>query len=166
VLWCELCGFQEAAVGPESIIRSVRDLPAAVAGLLASADDHAQRRRPAPGVWSPLEYAGHCADVMIWYGERIARVLTEDAAQLEPFDWDEHTAKQRYHEAGTCEILHRLASSCDALVTRLTSLGTQEWMRTGTGSDGTARSVTDLARRAAHEAVHHTEDIRAGIDSA
>ncbi|HET9968813.1 MAG TPA: DinB family protein [Streptosporangiaceae bacterium] len=142
----------------------MRGLPGAAAGLLASVDEQAQRRHPAPGVWSPLEYAGHCADVMIWYGERIALVLTQDKAQLEPFDWDAQTAKQRYHEAGASEILHRLRRSCDALATRLDSLGTRDWTRTGIGSDGTARSVADLARRAAHEAVHHIEDIRRGID--
>jgi DinB family protein len=134
--------------------------------MLAQADARAQRRRPAPGVWSPLEYAGHCADVMTWYGGRIRRLLAEDAAQLQPFDWDTHTQHRSYRDIGTEEILSRLRRSCQDLTTLLSALGPEDWKHAGTGSDGTARTIADLTRRAAHEAVHHALDIRAGLEPA
>jgi hypothetical protein len=46
----------------------------------------------------------------------------------------------------------------------LSALGPGDWKRTGAGSDGTARTVADLTRRAAHEAMHHALDIRAGLE--
>ena len=134
--------------------------------MLAGADARTQSLRPAPGVWSPLEYAGHCADVMTWCGERISRLLTEDAPRFEPFDWDVHTRRRRYHDMGTRLVLSCLAESSEDLAALLRTLGPREWNRAGTGSDGTARTVADLARRAAHEAVHHALDIHAGLHPA
>jgi hypothetical protein len=161
---CVQCGFAGAAAPAESAIQLVSGLPEAVTRMLARADAQTQRRRPAPDVWSPLEYVGHCVDVMTWYGERIGRLLTEDAPQLEPFDWDTHTRHRHYRNIRTEEILNRLGRSCKELTTLLCGLGPGDWKRTGTGSDGTARTVADLARRAAHEAVHHALDIRAGLE--
>lgn len=161
---CAQCGFAEAAAPAGDAIGLVSGLPEAVARMLAGADERTQRRRPAAGVWSPLEYTGHCADVMTWYGERIIRLLTEDAAQLQPFDWDTHAQHRNYRDIGAEEILSRLRRSCEDLTTLLSGLGPEGWERAGTGSDGTARTVADLTWRAAHEAVHHALDIRAGLE--
>lgn len=161
---CTQCGFAGAAAPACRAIQSVSVLPEAVNRMLAGADAQTQRRRPASGGWSPLEYAGHCADVMTWYGERISRLLTEDTPQLRPFDWDAHTQHRDYRGGRTEEILDQLSRSCTDFVTMLSGIGPDDWNRMGTGSDGTTRTVADLARRAAHEAVHHTLDIRAGLE--
>jgi hypothetical protein len=49
---------------------------------------------------------------------------------------------------------------------RLERLDADAWSRVAIGSDAGARTVLDLARRAAHEAHHHALDIRRVLESA
>ena len=46
------------------------------------------RERPAPGVWSPIEYACHVRDVHAVFARRVARMIAEDDPQFENWDQD------------------------------------------------------------------------------
>jgi hypothetical protein len=129
-------------------------------------DDGRLRTRPAAGVWSPLEYVAHTGDAIGWYGERIARVLTEDRPRLRAFDWDAHTVAQNYHERRLADVLASVRDTCADLAAVLGALTDPEWERAGVGSDGSPRTVAQLADRAGHEAHHHLGDIAHGLDRA
>jgi hypothetical protein len=123
------------------------------------------RARPAAEVWSPLEYMAHTGDAIAWYAARIARVVNEDRPALESFDWNAHTTAQRYHERHLADVLTNVSGACAGLSVELASLTLTAWKREGTGSDGSARTVAQLADRAAHEAQHHLRDIQLGLDA-
>lgn len=157
---CAECGYRWGAP-PEHVVAVIAGLPDRLSRLLL--DDSRLRTRPAAGVWSPLEYLAHTGDAIGWYAERIDLVLTEDRPRLEPFDWDAHTADQRYHDRRPADVLAGVRATCGRLSAVLQALTGPEWAREGIGSDGSARSVGRLADRAGHEAHHHLRDVERGL---
>lgn len=157
---CGECGYDWAG-RPEDAVAVVRGLPAELAGLVDESDERLRARR-APEVWSPLEYVAHTGDAIGWYTRRIQRVLTEERAVLDPFDWDAYTAEQRYQERRLEQVLDSVGKSCATFVGLLADPAAG-WEREGIGSDGQPRTVTQLAHRAAHEACHHLRDIKLGL---
>jgi hypothetical protein len=155
---CTSCGFHWGAQ-PDEVIASLESAAARVAATLTG---DGLDRRPEPDVWSPLEYAGHLADGIRWYEERIRLVLTEDRPVLEAKeDWDELTIAQRYGEQLPAALVQRLDDAAQSLARLLRSLDQAAWARAGIGSAGGSRPVIVLARRAAHEVEHHLGDMSA-----
>ena len=56
------------------------------------------RVRPAPGIWSPLEYACHVRDVHRLFAERVALMLAQDEPRFDNWDQDETAVASRYAE--------------------------------------------------------------------
>lgn len=56
-------------------------------------------------------------------------------------------------------VAAEVEQSCVEFVSELNELDADELARVGIGSAGSIRSVETLIRRAAHEAVHHADDI-------
>ncbi len=161
---CGECGYDWDGL-PEDAVAVVRGLPAELSRWVGELgdDDERLRARPAPEVWSPLEYVAHTGDAIGWYAQRIHRVLTEDRAVLEAFDWDAYTESQRYRDRRLEDVLDEVAERCAAFVATLADPTAARWAREGVGSDGQPRSVAQLAHRAAHEARHHLRDLRVGL---
>lgn len=159
---CAECGYDWAG---EPAVDAIATFHGDVCRLLTGIADASPRlrTRPAATTWSPLEYLAHTGDAIDWYGRRVDRVLTEHRPALQPFDWDAHTAGQRYHERRLDDVLGDVARSCTRFTSRLAGLTAHDWARQGSGSDGRPRTVTQLVHRAAHEARHHLHDIRAGL---
>jgi hypothetical protein len=123
-------------------------------------DDEWARTRPAPDVWSPLEYVAHTRDGVAWYRERIELVLSEDHPQLTALDWDSVTAERDYrNRENLVSAVDGWQGVASALADRLAELTPEQWQRTGRGSGGGDRTVLVLAARAAHECAHHRMDI-------
>lgn len=158
------CGFDWEADGG-AVVAGLRSLPdevrRAVAAVVASEGGTRRcRRRPAPGVWSVVEYTAHTRDALLWYGDRIDRVLAEDRPVLAPCDWDRACAERGYAEEDPDAAVAGLAAAAVELAGRLDRLDPGSWDRVGVGSTGAARRLLDLARRAGHEGRHHLDDIR------
>jgi hypothetical protein len=117
------------------------------------------RMRPAPHVWSVLEYVAHVRDAVAWYDHRISRVLAVDRPRLSPFDFDAACEERRYADEDPADVTDAVGTVIGTLADRLDSLDDASWSAIGIGSDGTERRVVDLARRAAHECQHHLRDI-------
>jgi hypothetical protein len=162
VTTCTECGYNWGGP-PERAVVVIGGFPDHLSRLLLGLrdSDGRLRARPAAEVWSPLEYLAHTGDAIAWYAERINRVLNEDRPALAPFDWDAHTATQRYHERRLTDVLATVRGTCASLTAELGTV--TAWEREGTGSDGTPRTVAQLADRAAHEARHHLRDIELGL---
>jgi len=122
-------------------------------------DDTAVRQRPAPGVWSPLEYTAHTREALRFYDERVRRVVTEHHPQLAAFDFAEAAERDAYNAEVVVYSLEGLTAVGDRLSGRLRDLADDDWDRVGIGSEGGERTVLVLARRAAHEVVHHLMDV-------
>ncbi len=67
-------------------IKALAETPPRVAALLRRATPEAWTRRPAPGVWAPVEVLAHLADTELFYGTRVRLVLTGDRPFLQPFE--------------------------------------------------------------------------------
>ena len=167
--FCQECGYDWS--GPAShAVATIQALPALLATLLREAGigdgDRRLRTRPAPEVWSPLEYIGHLGDAIDWYSGRVERVLTEQRARLDGFDWDLHTARQAYHRRRLDDVVATVNRSAERFSLLTAELPDAAWEREGVGSDGTPRGTAQLARRAAHEAHHHVHDLRVQLPPA
>lgn len=158
---CAECGYDWSAPVAQAVA-IIAAFPADAARLLPGDTTPALRTRPELGTWSPLEYLAHTGDAIDWYADRVQRVLAEHRPVLEPFDWDAHTAGQRYHERRLADVLDGVERGCARLTAVLGEIAADDWRRAGVGSTGPPRTVADLVHRAAHEARHHLRDIRVG----
>jgi hypothetical protein len=149
---CQECGFDWDDEDPTHLIEIVRSAPAEFATATS-------RARPAPAVWSQLEYTVHMTHALDFYTDRIELVLTHDRPQMTAFDFSAACERDRYNERDSSEAFAALAHASERLTTRLESLTPAQWQRRGIGSDGDERTINMLARRAAHEVQHHALDV-------
>lgn len=159
---CAECryGFDDE---PDVLAQRCQDVVTYVRGVLSTTGRAQLLRRPAPTVWSPLEYAAHIGEAVGWYVARVQKVLAETDPQLEALDWDRAAIEGRYQTRPTAVVAEQLQASCDQLAHLARSCGTADLARTGVGSDGSPRTVRVLLARAGHELVHHQLDIYRGI---
>jgi hypothetical protein len=162
---CAECGF-DFEVDTEAIAARCEALPIALKELVELAPAGSIRRRPAPRVWAPVEYAAHIGETVSWYARRIERILAEDLPQLEPFDFDAAAEAGAYAQRSINEVVADLAAACQRLASIARTVSDAELRLRGVGSDGSPRSVASLPARADHEAVHHQLDLRRGVQPA
>ncbi|MGR6320257.1 DinB family protein [Micromonospora soli] len=157
---CDECLFVYSEVPGEALPELLRGLGARYATALGAAPD--QRRRPAEGVWSPLEYTCHVRDVLRVQGERLALALRVDAPEFVPMGRDERAVTERYNEQEPASVLAELATAADDLAARFAVLGPAELARTGVypWPQRQARTLLWLGQHTIHEGEHHLLDIR------
>ena len=164
---CEECGFSDWSVGPAEVVAALRKFGkryrAPLTRFLPGEDgDALLRQRPAPGVWSALEYAAHVRDVFSWYDERVRRSLTEDEPSYTGPDPDEAAEAGRYNEQDPGTVVAQLAANAEKLAATLEGLPEDAWNRVHLRR-GQPRTVLFSARRAVHEGNHHLLDIGRGL---
>lgn len=164
---CESCAYEYDAMPRSDVPHALRSFTDAFADRLATHDDDALRRRPAPEVWSALEYACHVRDVMEVQRERLERALTEDNPDFVPMDREERVTRERYNEQAPDVVAGQLRESASAYAARCESLTTDQWQRGGVyhWPETTTRSMDWVARNTIHELIHHTKDIDRGLAS-
>lgn len=165
---CEECGFDFDAVTPESAPATIRDFGrryrAPFTRLLKGEDESVLRARPAPDVWSAIEYAAHVRIVFDLFDRRVAQLLEEDDPVLEIIDHDALVDVGDYRRHAPAAVVDELTAAAEALATRLEALTPEQWERAGT-RDGERRTVLEVAQRGAHEGSHHLLDIGRGLRS-
>ena len=161
------CGFDWDA-GADATIAAIAGFPEAyekcLTRFLAGEDaDQLLRARPAPGVWSAVEYAAHLRDVIDFYRDRIERVLTESRPQMHSVGFARLAEERGYATEEIGPVLAAIGDGAREVAGRLRALDRDEWDRVGIGSDGDERSVLVLSRRLAHDGHHHLLDIGRGL---
>jgi len=157
---CPECGYDAATIARE-----------AVSGLLErySGTWHevlgrpTVRERPAPEVWSPLEYGCHVRDVCRIYDERLRLMLTEDGPSYPNWDQDETALADRYSAQDPDTIAVELPAAAATLAARFAGVAGAEWDRTGYRSDGAEFTIDSFSRYFLHDIVHHLHDVGAPI---
>jgi hypothetical protein len=153
---CPECGFDTTRLAP-------RDIGGRL--LTAASDVQAALRRPdvavrpAPGVWSPLEYACHVRDVFRIFDERLQLMLGADAPSFPNWDQDETAVADRYGEQDPAEVAQALGQNAHVVAARFDAVDGPDWERTGRRSDGASFSVASLGRYLVHDPVHHVFDM-------
>lgn len=154
---CPECGLDTRRIPREAIAGMVRVNAAAWLGVLAGPGD--VRRRPAPGVWSALEYGCHVCDVLWLYDERLRLMLMLEGPRYPDWDQDATAVADRYAEQDPAVVAAGLREAADVIAERFEGLSSDQWQRTGSRGDGAQFTVESFARYFIHDPVHHLYDV-------
>jgi hypothetical protein len=153
---CPDCGFDAGQLGREQIGATTRTVAGRFEQYLGRDD---VRERPAPEVWSVLEYGCHLRDVGRVFGERLALMLDEDEPQFANWDQDETALVDRYDLQDPAVVAVELMVSLDGLAAAYDAVLPDQWSRKGFRSNGSIFTVESLGRYMVHDLVHHVGDI-------
>ncbi|HVC22565.1 MAG TPA: DinB family protein [Candidatus Dormibacteraeota bacterium] len=160
---CAECGFRFSSVTVSNASAIVGHIATSYCQVLtASAENPRLRRRPAEGVWSPLEYAAHMRDVLLLFRRRVDAILEESEPALEVVSHDDEVARGNYNQLSLPLLNEQLSAATQRLATRLEGLSPEALARRGF-RNAEARTVLEIAQRAVHESQHHLVDIDRGL---
>ncbi len=157
---CHACDFDFAAIDVPVALAAIESLPPQVRSAVAAAPDVRLRRRPAPDVWSAMEYVCHLRDVYATYTIRLHRARTEDSPAVEPMFSDLRALRFRYSRLPLLPVLDELESHVIGFRDEAATLAPQDWRRTVSRRPEEVRTAGWLVRQALHEGRHHLADIR------
>jgi hypothetical protein len=155
---CPECGVDAGSIPREELAERARAAIAPWQDVLSRPD---VAQRPAPSVWSPLEYAEHVRDVNRVFEERLRLMLTEDDPQFPNWDQDATAIEERYGEQDPAVVSAALAVAGEELAARLASVPDDGWTRPGRRSNGSVFTVESLGRYYLHDVLHHLHDVGA-----
>jgi hypothetical protein len=162
---CDACGFDGAIYDDETLLEALRALGPRWTGLLDAAG--AQLRvRPAPGVWSAIEYAAHSRDITALHVFGVEQALTGDELVLPGIEADEliEAAAATYADADEKVVGAELAGYAGRLADLAGDAGPAAWTRGITIGDS-RNDVRQLLEHALHDSKHHVVDVERGLVS-
>jgi hypothetical protein len=155
---CPECGFDTRTVTRAALPGMLRENAATWAELLHEQGETA-RVRSLSDRWSTLEYACHVRDVFSKFHERVQLMVATDDPVFPNWDQDATAISDHYEEQSPPEVSDQLTMAAEQLAQRFSQLGTTEWGRPGTRSDGARFTVETLGRYLMHDPVHHLHDV-------
>jgi DinB superfamily len=160
---CPECGFDPADIAVEELPdRMARNAEGWSEALL----DPGATARPAPQVWSPLEYACHIRDVHRIFAERLRLMLDQDDPQFANWDQDATAVESRYDEQDPATVSVELTQAAAAVAQIYSAVTGDQWHRPGRRSNGSVFTVETLGVYHLHDVVHHLHDIGRGSGTA
>lgn len=154
---CAECGYDATGVEVAAIAGAIRENVAFWATALSG---EGVTERPAPGVWSPVEYACHVRDVHRVFGERLALMLDQDDPLFANWDQDETAVAERYDLQAADTVAAELGTAAEAAASAYELVVGEQWHRPGRRSNGSVFTVATLGRYHLHDVVHHRWDLR------
>lgn len=156
---CDECGFDGAEVWPDQAADFLDGLGAEWARRAQQLTDDEIRRRPAEGVWSPLEYAAHSRDVTAMVGWAMREVLEGRTLPEGPeVDVDEVAEAARYNELDPTTVIAELTTNAQRVARHARRAQPVDWFRSA-GVGGKPTIALDALRHVVHDATHHLMDI-------
>ncbi len=153
---CPDCGFDAQRLDVATLPQLLRDQAFAWGQLLARPE---VSERPAPEVWSPLEYACHVRDVHRLFDERIALMLHEVDPEFANWDQNRTAVAERYFQQDPATVALELVEAAGAVAGRYAAVHGSQWARRGRRSNGDEFTVESISRYHAHDIVHHAHDV-------
>lgn len=166
---CPECSLDYGTLHPPIAINAIKSFPRRYAEALAPRPDEDTdaviRTRPADGVWSPLEYAAHVADVMKPFAVTIERMNSHDDPDLSDVFWDQdaRSVEKNYNAMAVADVLAQLKSDAAAVVHEAEKVDARSWDRKAKFPWG-ERDMLVMLQNAVHEGVHHLKDLEAGLE--
>lgn len=155
---CGECGFDPTYEVTTTGARLRASIPL-FAAALARPD---ATTRPAPQVWSPLEYGCHVRDTCRIFRERLDLMLTQDDPVFANWDQDVTAVQARYWAQDPAEVARQYAAEATATAARFDDVAAEQWERPGRRSNGSMFSVRTFAIYFLHDIEHHVHDVTAG----
>jgi DinB superfamily len=154
---CEECGFtpQEPQSTGERLRATIPAWRQALAGVGASV-------RPAPAVWSPVEYGCHVRDTCRLFRQRLALMLDQDNPVFANWDQDATAVEDDYFHQAAHQVADEIATEAEATATAFEAVGAQQWQRPGRRSNGSLFTVDTFAVYFLHDIEHHVHDVESG----
>lgn len=163
---CDQCGYVYGSHSLHESVSLLEQLTADYASLLRTHSRGSISARPSPGVWSPVEYTCHLRDVFLVQRDRIIRVLIEDNPALTTMHRDERVVLAAYGSEGTDELINELNVATTLLTRVLGGLTSEQLSRPCTYHypSPSSRDAAWVCAHTLHEAIHHLDDVRAGLE--
>ena len=156
---CDACGFDAAQYTRHDLLGTLRALAPIWRTTTEGIDAAILAARPAPAVWSAMEYAAHSRDVTAAMGLLLHVALTQDAPVLDAFPADPPEPEVA---ASMREAITQLDKNVARLNGRASKLTEAEWHRTVTAGADTADAAW-IVGHAVHDATHHLRDVGRGL---
>jgi len=153
---CPECGFDAGSVERSQIAVLTRSAVEAWRHALAGPD---VQSRPAPDVWSALEYGSHCRDVCRIFRLRVALMLEQDNPVFANWDQDATALQERYWAGDPAAVADEIAVDGESAAVAFDSVTDGQWSRKGRRSNGSVFTVESLGRYFVHDLVHHLNDV-------
>jgi hypothetical protein len=151
---CPECGFSPQP--PETTGERIRTTMPLWQEALASPD---ARDRPAPEVWSALEYGCHVRDASRIFRGRLERMLAEDDPVFANWDQDETALEEQYYRQDPVAVAGQLATEAAAIAQAFDTVQPDQWQRPGRRSNGSVFTVATFAVYFLHDLDHHVFDV-------
>jgi hypothetical protein len=156
---CEECGFDATAHQVADLPRLLHDTAMTWSQVLARRD---AAERPAPAVWSPLEYGAHVRDVHVLFAQRVRLMLDEDTPTFASWDQDATAVEDDYAGQDPATVAVELIEAADTVAGTYSTVTDATRARRGLRSNGDEFTVESLGRYHLHDVVHHLHDVGAG----
>ncbi|MCF3140083.1 DinB family protein [Paenarthrobacter sp. AR 02] len=153
---CNECGFDPATVTPSTVPGTVLNMLPRWRAVLRREDVAV---RPNDHTWSTLEYACHVRDVFSLFDQRLNLMLTEDDAQFANWNQDQAAIDGEYGSADPRTVADELETEGATIAESFARVSEEEWVRTGTRSNGSAFTVLTFSQYFLHDVVHHLHDV-------
>ena len=153
---CPECGFDASEVRRDDVAGRMRANADAWVGVL---DDPDAAVRPAPHIWSVLEYACHVRDVHRVFGERLRMMLAVDYPLFEDWDQDVAAVAGAYGDQDASVVAQELSSAAERVATTYSGVEGAQWDRQGRRSNGSEFTIETIARYHLHDVEHHLRDV-------
>ncbi len=153
---CPECGFDPAHIEREDIPDLTRDYAAVLADAARAATS---TERPAPTVWSALEYACHVRDVCAIYVARLTHMLDEDDPIFANWDQDEAAVEDQYWTQRPGLVAGQVIAAADTIAAGFADIQAYQWQRPGRRSNGSVFTIETFATYFLHDLAHHAWDV-------
>lgn len=154
---CPDCGYAAVEHDPTGVGGRVLETLPRWQDVLQRAE---ARERPAPGTWSPTEYACHVRDVFVVFGRRVQLMLDHDDPPFDNWDQDVTAIEDDYASQLPSEVATQLVAAGRAAAEVFAAVPDDAWQRTGRRSNGSTFTVATLALYFEHDVTHHLHDVR------
>ncbi len=154
---CEQCGFV-----PQPPAATGERLRATIPVWREALSSQLSRHRPAPTVWSTVEYACHVRDTCRLFRQRLELMLTEDDPMFANWDQDATAVEENYFHQDPIEVAEALAAEATATAAAFDDVQPGQWQRPGRRSNGSVFTVATFAVYFLHDVEHHVHDVTRG----
>lgn len=117
--------------------------------------------RPAPLVWSPLEYACHTRDVHGLFTTRVTQMRLEDDPHFASWNGDTAAVENRYYAQDPATVAEELAAATERAAAEYDAVADDAWSRSGIRGSGGIFTISTLGHYHLHDVLHHLHDVSA-----
>jgi hypothetical protein len=154
---CPECGFDASSPAREDLAALVIEVSDGWQRAMTDRPD--VRARPAPTVWSPLEYACHVRDVFALATYRVGLMIDEFDPLFANWDQDATAISDDYGSQDAGTVVADLTARAEEFSGALDRVDDDQWDRRGRRSDGAVFTVESFGRYLLHDPIHHLTDV-------